>query len=52
MGFFAKKNSYTFIYEKNGAKNKITIKATSKNEAIDKFNRKIGFAENIEIIEN
>lgn len=49
MGFFDKKDSYVFVYEKNGVKSQIIIKAKDENEAKDKFNKKIGFAQNIKI---
>ena len=49
MGFFNKKNSYIFTYEKNGIRSQIIIKAKDENEAKDKFNKKVGFTQNIKI---
>lgn len=38
-------------YRKNGANGQIIIKAKTKNDAMDKFNRKFGFVEDFSIKE-
>lgn len=52
--FFGKSESFLIKYDKNGIKNQIVIKAKTKQDAIEKFNRKFGFVNefNIEKIED
>lgn len=50
MGFFSKGQAFLIKYKKNGIDNRIIIKAKTKNDALEKFNRKVGYVESYDIV--
>ena len=47
--FFGKSESFLIKYDKNGMKNQIVIKAKTKQDATEKFNKKFGFVSEFSI---
>lgn len=46
---FAKGESFLITYNKNGIKGRVTIKAKTKQDATEKFNKKFGFVNEFSI---
>lgn len=46
---FTKDESFLIIYNKNGIKERVTIKAKTKQDATEKFNKKFGFVNEFSI---